>query len=210
MRARCASRGGDPARLRIALRAAAMGVAVALSTPGCGYGPPRAATDPLGPFAVAGGRARTPHAAAMAAAEAGARDELSRAGQLSTCGWAAGGKGPPCTVVVVDILRVDVSSAGVALEPSPTSLGPGVVTSEPRARGLSVTVLGRATLHRGPAEPPLRDTGDVLAEEVVATPPGAPVSDPALSTLARDEATRRAARRLGERMVRRLLGRPEP
>jgi hypothetical protein len=50
-----------------------------------------------------------------------------------------------------------------------------------------------------------RETGDMRAAELVARAPTAPVS-----LVARREAIRRAARLLGERMTRRLLGYPEP
>jgi hypothetical protein len=51
----------------------------------------------------------------------------------------------------------------------------------------------------------LRDTGDMSTTDVFARP-----EDPAAAAAAREEAGRLVSRRLGERLVRRLLGLPEP
>jgi hypothetical protein len=74
---------------------------------------------------------------------------------------------------------------------------------DPLARAIRVTVTGRATLRRGGEV--ARDTGDVRVGEVIAR-----AGDPAGAVIAREEAAARAARRLGERLTRRLLGFPEP
>ncbi len=81
---------------------------------------------------------------------------------------------------------------------------------------MRITALGRARLRRrgllpggAPSSPggaaTERDTGDVSASETVARAPAA-----AQAEVARDEAGRAAARRLGGILVRRLLGFPEP
>lgn len=160
---------------------------------GCGYHLAGAAGDPLGPFDVTGGETRTPYAEAMASAEEGARAELARASAL-----AAGGQGK--TAMVVEVLRVDETGEAPALSRAGGARAEGPI---PLARALRVTVTGRATLrHKGAVA---RDTGDVRAAEVIA-----PEGDPRAAILARDEAARRAARRLGEILARRLLGFPEP
>jgi hypothetical protein len=188
-------------RRGLALAAVALVMAVAL--PGCGYHVASEVRDPLGPFAVTSGHARIPYALAIGAAEEGARSALSRAGELATCSPGSSG----CNLLVVELLRADETSEGVALptlgsarEPSPTA-GAAV----PLARGLRVTLVGRAFLRRAGSDDEERGTEDLDASEVVATPP-----DAASAVLARDDAARRAARRLGERLARHILGFPEP
>src|SRR4051812_41697681 len=99
---------------------------------GCGYHLAGGAGDPLGPFTVTGGEARTPYATAMAAAEEGARAALSREGALA-------GAGEGRALLVVEVLRIDDTSESV-------SLAPGAV--DPLARGIRITVTGRATVRR--------------------------------------------------------------
>jgi hypothetical protein len=166
----------------------ALAALAALALTGCGYHLVHAPADPAGPFAVVGGRAYTPDAAAMAAAEEGARAELARAGELASGASAAG-------VIEVEILRVDEVADGITLAPGRPDL--------PLARGVRVTAVGRARMRRAGAV--VRDTGDVRAGETVAAAGGA-----ARGVAVGDEATRAAARRLGEILVRRLLGFPEP
>ena len=166
-----------------------LALALALTSAGCGYRLVHAPADPLGPFVVVSGRTLVPDAAAIAAAEEGARAELSRAGELSPGG--AGAR------VEVEVLRVDETSEGVAMTPGKAGL--------PLARALRVTVVGRARLLRAGSEAAERDTGDVRASEVAARAEGA-----GAGSMVRDEVERVAARRLGEALVRRLLGVPEP
>lgn len=158
-------------------------IALALALSGCGYRLAGGASDPLGPFVVAGGEARTPYAEVMAAAEEGARAELIRQG--------AHGEG---SALVVEILRVDEQSEAIARAPS---------RAEPLARALRIVVTGRAFVRRGEAT--ARDTGDLRAVEVIAR-----MESPTQAIVAREEAARRAARRLGELLARRVLGYPEP
>lgn len=177
------------ARARRSPRRAALllaGLALASSLAACGYHPAHAPLDPAGPFHVIGGRARVPHAVAMAAAEEGARAELAREGQLASLGEGAS--------IEIEILRVDDEAEGIALAAPDLPLG----------RSQRVTVTGRARM-RGAGGAAMRDTGDVRASEVIARS-----GDAARALLGRDEAARSAARRLGERLVRRLLGHPEP
>jgi len=168
-------------------RALAAALVLAHAVAGCGYRLAHAPADPLGPFAVVAGRALVPDAAALAAAEEGARAELARAGQL-----AAGGGGGS---VEIEILRIDEAAEGIAAD----------ARRAPSARGVRVTVVGRALLRRAGSAVVERDTGDVRAAEIVARADGA-----ARGMVASDAGTRAAARRLGEILVRRLLGFPEP
>ncbi len=156
----------------------------------CGYRPVHAVRDPLGPFAVVAGPAHTPDAALAAEAVDGARAELARAGEL-------GERGAPATVEI-ELLRVDETSEGIGLVTMGRALGP-------LARAERVTALGRARLRRAGREAAERDTGDVRASEVVGRGTG-----PAPGLVLREEAGRAAARRLGEILVRRLLGFAEP
>jgi hypothetical protein len=77
--------------------------------------------------------------------------------------------------------------------------------SAPLARGVRVVAVGRARMRRAGSGGVERDTGDVRAAETVGL--GA---SPAEALATHDEAARAAARRLGEVLVRRLLGFPEP
>jgi hypothetical protein len=166
-------------------------VAVALSA--CGYRLANEVVDPLGPFCLASGTVRVPFGGAVAAAEDGARAELARAGQLGGCGDHAASQ------VAVEVVRVDEDSEGVSLSPRPG-------TSEvPLARALRVRVTARAEVRVGTQR--RRATPDFSASEIIATPIG---EDPVLAEIAKRDASRRAARRLGARLVRSLLGWPEP
>jgi hypothetical protein len=160
---------------------------LACSFPACGYHLVHSPRDPLGPFSVVSTPIRVPDAALAAAAEEGARAELSRAGQLA--GRGAAGE------IEIDLLRVDETGEGVAL----------AAPDLPLARGLRVTAIGRGRLRRAGSTAAERDTGDVSTAEVVARG-----SSAAAAGVGRDEAGRAAARRLGELLVRKLLGFPEP
>jgi hypothetical protein len=155
----------------------------------CGYRPVHAVRDPLGPFAVVTGPIHAPEAALAAALAEGARAELARAGELSPS------RGGAPAEIEVELLRVDETPEGIAL----------AAPDLPLARGLRITVLGRARLRRAGSAGVERDTGDVRAGEVVARAAAA-----APAVVMRDEGGLVAARRLGEILVRRLLGFPEP
>lgn len=175
---------------------------------GCGYQLAHAPRDEAGPFAVVGGRASTPRASMMESAEAGARSELSRAGQLASCAPAAdAATGAPCPTILLEILRVDEEAAGLRIDRPPGDPGGSGVSGAPAvaARAVRITVTGRARVQAGAQAVALRDTGDMATTDVFARP-----EDPAAAAAARDEAGRLVSRRLGERLVRRLLGRPEP
>jgi hypothetical protein len=164
-------------------------IGLALALAGCGYQLAHAPNDPLGPFVVVAGRVYVPDAPAIASAEEGARAELARAGALAP--------GDAGARLEIEVLRVDETGEGIALEPGKAGL--------PLARGVRVTVVGRARLRRAGSDVVERDTGDVRASEVAARADG-----PGAGSLVRDELGRAAARRLGEALVRRLLGVAEP
>jgi hypothetical protein len=159
--------------------------AASLLLAGCGYHLANAVSDPLGPFVVRGGEVKVPYAAAIAAAEEGARSELSRSGQLSP-----GGQG---SALVIAVDRVDEGATGIAAG----------AAGAPIARGIRITVIGRAWIEAGGSI--ARETGEVRASEVMAAP-----GDAATAIAAREEALDRAARRLGERMARQILGEIDP
>jgi hypothetical protein len=88
----------------------------------------------------------------------------------------------------VDLLRLDERAEGIVS-----------ASGAPIARAVRVTIVGRARLAAG------RDTGDVEASEVVASAPS-----PEKGEIAADAAASAAARRLGARLARKVLGYPEP
>ncbi|MFO0758255.1 MAG: hypothetical protein U0359_17300 [Byssovorax sp.] len=161
----------------------------ALAIGGCGYHLAGQTPDPLGPFTVESGAVRVPYLEAVSAAEEGARAELSRLGALGSPSEAS-------SRVVIEVLAVEEAPEGIAAVEGPSG-------AFPLARGTTLSVTGRATIRRG--QETLRDTGDVRATETIAR-----AEDAAVSLAARREAVRRAARVLGERLGRRLLGYPEP
>jgi hypothetical protein len=65
-------------------------------------------------------------------------------------------------------------------------------------------VLARAWVERSGDGPRERETGDMRTTDVRAAE-----SDPRLEALRQDDAARAAARRLGQRLARRILGEPE-
>lgn len=161
---------------------------------GCGYRPlQEGARDPAAPFTVIGALPEAPYSDAAAAAEAGARSELARAGMLATPGQASAGS----SAIAIELLRVDEEGAGIAIDPA---------SGAPLARGLRVTVTGRARLWAAGGRDLLRETGDVRSSLVVSRGQG----DAAAASTAVKDAARLAGRRLGERLARRILGLPDP
>jgi hypothetical protein len=153
---------------------------------GCGYRPARSFYGAHG-FAVAPGPVHVSDAEAALALEAGARVELSRHGALANCAPSD----DDCATLVVELLRIDEVTEGV-------SVGAG----SPLGGGTRITASGRATTFRGSAR---ETTAEVSASEVSAAP-----SNAATDVIRRSEGARRAARRLGERLVRIALRMPEP
>jgi hypothetical protein len=158
---------------------------------GCGYQLAQVPADPMGPFVVVGEAVAVPAAGTVAGVEAGARAELSRSGQLGRCDPEA----PGCTALVVEVMRVDEGGTAPGVGPS----------GAPLDRASEVVLVGRAYVRRAPGARGERDTGDVVVRETAGR-----IDDAAGAVMTREEILARAARRLGEALVRRALGIPEP
>jgi hypothetical protein len=182
-------------------RALALLVALAPGIAGCGYTLANTPDDGgLGPLTVRAEEAQTPDGAALAAAIEGAQRELARGGLLSARGGGA--------TLTISLLRVEERSEGIAVGSAAGSAAAS--SAAPLARGIRVTLVGRAVA-RGAGGAPSRDSGEVTVSEVFARPDGAAAATAtAIAILGRDEAALRAGRRLGARLVRRVLGEPEP
>jgi len=174
----------------LSVRAPSLLVLLALGS--CGYRPlyGGAAVEPLG---VVGTSPLVADPAVVAEVEAGVRAGLARAGGLK-----AGSEYPRA---VVEVLRIDAASEGIAVA---DGLGATPGTPGPLARGTRIGVLARAWVERVPNGPHERDTGDVRTVETMAVE-----GDARLEALRLDDASRAAARRLGERLARRLMGEPD-
>ncbi len=165
------------------MRRLALALSLAAALGGCGYRPLYGASERL---AVVSAAPLVVDAALVTEVEAGVRAELARAGALRS------GRGYPR--VVVELLRADTASEGIAAQP-------GAV---PLARGTRTGLVARAWLERGPSEPRERDTGDVRVTEVIEA-----ARDARLEALRSDDAGLAAARRLGGRLARTILGQPQ-
>jgi hypothetical protein len=186
-------------------------VVIAVTVAGCGYHPlygaaslPNAAQGQGEErFAVTGISPLVADASVVAEVEAGVRAGLARAALLRS------GGGYPR--VVVEVLRLDTQSEGIAAVPG------GVRADEiagvpaggagpllPLARGTRIGILARAWLERAAGGPKERETGDLRAVDVMQVE-----GDARLEALRMDDASRAAARRLGERLARRVLGEPD-
>jgi hypothetical protein len=163
----------------------AKALSFALVCTSCGYRSLNAPHDTAeSRLAVAAAPLRNPQGFALEAAMAGARRELGRAGALKSGGYPR---------LVVELVRVDDGSAGIA-----------AVDGQPLARGARVGVVVRGWVERREGGDTERDTGDVRREERVAN--GGIGADPQRNA----HAVREAARAAGEAVARRVLGEPEP
>lgn len=129
-------------------------------------------------------RALVPDAVAPDEVASGVREELARAGALDT--------GTSYPRVEIEVLRADETSEGIAAG-----------ASGPVARGTGVAIVARAWIARGPDAQPEADTGDMRAEETIATDATARGS-----TFHHADALRAAARRLGHQLAARIMGLP--
>jgi hypothetical protein len=183
--------------------------AVVVGLPSCGYRPLYAGDCVEEPLAVVGIAPLVADTSIVAEVEAGVRAGLARAGQL--------GKGGGYPRVVVEVLRIDAASEGIAAVPGgirpPPVPTPGQGTgqpvpssgpSSPLARGTRVGVLARAWVERTPGGAKERQTGDLRAVDLMQAE-----SDATLEALRWDDTSRAAARRLGGRLARRVLGEPD-
>jgi hypothetical protein len=168
----------------------------------CGYRPLYGGEQGEEPFAVIGIAPLVADPSVVAEVEAGVRAGLARVAMLR------GGSGYPR--VVVEVLRVDAQSEGVAAVPGGVRApGAGSAAGDalplrPLARGTRIGVLARAWVERADGGPHERQTGDLRSVDVMQVE-----SDARLEALRLDDASRAAARRLGERLARRVLGEPE-
>jgi hypothetical protein len=169
----------------------------------CGYRPLYAGDRGDERFVVVGTTALVADASVVAEIEAGVRSGLARGGALR------GGNGYPR--VVVEVLRLDTTSEGIQALPGATrgTTAGGLPIAPagplaPLARGTRVGVLARAWVERVPGGAHERDTGDLRAVDVMRAE-----DDARLEALRLDDASRAAARRLGERLARRVLGEPD-
>ncbi len=97
----------------------------------------------------------------------------------------------------IEVLRASESSEGVAAR-----------GGAPFARGIDVGIVGRAWIVPDTGAPPEHDTGDLRAEEVIAADQTGGASDPLSGEFHGADALRAAARRLGRKLARKLLGHP--
>lgn len=156
---------------------------------GCGYRL-AGATDPAGPFAVEGALGGAPYPEAHRGAARGASEELARSAQLASASASR-------AVVRVEILRVDVRGGAIGF-------GAGAGQGDPKAGSVRITVTGRGRMGvpdgDGDGMAWLRDTGDVTATDEIAAPPSSEAF-----ILARERSVESTSRRLGQRLVQRLL-----
>jgi hypothetical protein len=134
-------------------------------------------------------RTLVPDALASDEVASGVREELAGQGALEP------GDGWPRAEI--EVLRSDEASDGITA---------GV--SGPLSRGTDVGVVARAWIARAAGMSPEHDTGDMRAQEVISVDETAGALDPRASGLHRADALRAAARRLGHKLARKLMGRP--
>jgi hypothetical protein len=163
-----------------------------LAVSGCGY---HAAFggEASGRLHVELARSLVVDSAAAGEVASGVREALAREGAL------AGGEGWPR--VEVEVLRAAEASEGIAAGASATA-------PAPEARGIAVRVVARAWIVASPGAAPERDTGDVTSEDVIAVDGSKGALSLRSATFHETDAVRAAARRLGERLGRKVIGIP--
>jgi hypothetical protein len=179
------------------------GIFSLLALASCGYRPLYAGDRASERFSVVAAQALVADASVVSEVHAGVRSGLARGGALR------GGNDYPR--VVVEVLRIDAASEGVQAVPGGTRgatvgglpIAPGGPLA-PLARGTRIGVLARAWVERTPGGAHERETGDLRAVDVMQTE-----ADARLEAFRLDDASRAVARRLGERLARRVLGEPD-
>jgi hypothetical protein len=169
----------------------------------CGYRPLYGGERGDERFSVIGVTPLVVDASVVSEVQAGVRSGLARGGALR------GGNEYPR--VIVEVLRIDATSEGIQALPGGTRgttvgglpISPGGPLA-PLARGTRIGVLARAWVERAPGAARERETGDLRTADVMQTE-----SDARLEVLRLDDTSRAAARRLGERLARRVLGEPD-
>jgi hypothetical protein len=126
----------------------------------------------------------------------GVREELARAGGV------AAGEGYPR--VEIEVLRADEASEGITAGVARV----GRNGRAPVARATDISLVARAWIVRTPGARAESDTGDVRAEEVAAVDELVASPDPRASGFHYADALRAAARRLGRKLARRVVGVP--
>jgi hypothetical protein len=134
-------------------------------------------------------RTLVPDAVASDEVETGVREELAREGALEA------GDGWPRAEI--EVLRASEASEGIAVR-----------AGLPAARGVDVGIVARAWIALAPETSPVHDTGDMRAEEVISVDEPAGVLDPRASAFHQADALRAAARRLGRKLARKVMGQP--
>jgi hypothetical protein len=122
----------------------------------------------------------------------GVREELAREGALEA------GDGWPRAEI--DVLRDDEASEGIAVD-----------GGAPEARGLEVGIVARAWIAPSPGAAPLHDTGDMRVADLISVDVASSdglTPDPRGALFHHTDALRAAARRLGYKLGRKLLGHP--
>ena len=130
----------------------------------------------------------------------GIREELAQEGALEP------GDGWPRAEV--EVLRADEATEGIEVRHTGGASGGA---EAPVARGIDVGIVARAWISPTPGAAALHDTGDMRAVDLVAVddaPLGTEVPDPRAAEFHQADALRAAARRLGHKLGRKLLGRP--
>jgi hypothetical protein len=122
----------------------------------------------------------------------GVREELARQGCLEQ------GEGFPR--VEIEVVAEGESGAGLIAG------GPGALA--PSARATAVSIVGRGWVAAEAGAPAQRDSGDLRAEASFAVDENTAGLDPRASTFHSADALRSAARRLGSKIGRRVLGMP--
>jgi hypothetical protein len=186
------------------VNARALLLLAAFAISACGYRPLYGGAQSEERFAVIGVAPLVADPSVVAEVEAGVRAGLARAAMLRN------GSGYPR--VVVEVLRIDAQSEGVAAVPGGVrapGVGSGSAAADalplrPLARGTRIGVLARAWVERVEGGPQERQTGDLRSVDVMQVE-----SDARLEALRLDDASRAAARRVGERLARRVLGEPD-
>ncbi len=161
---------------------------------GCGYHAVYGGDSPAR-LHVALSRTVVPDAVASDEVLSGLREELAREGAL------ASGQGWPR--VEVEVLRAGGSSEGVRVR-----AGSAGSAEAPEARGVEVGIVGRAWVVAEPGAPPERDTGDMRSEDVISVDSSGDVLDLRATAFHQADAMRAAARRLGSKLGRKVLGNP--
>ncbi len=178
--------------MRVA-RAVLVGWALA-ATLSCGYGPVYAGGGAgQGRLHVKLVRSLVADAVASDEVAQGVREELARHGVLE------GGEGYPR--VELEVLRADESSEGLAAG--------AAGAPAPAARGTAVALVARGWVVSQPGATAERDSGDLRAEDIIVVDEGPTTGpDPRSSVFHYADAQRAAARRLGQKIARRVMGFP--